>query len=133
MEYSILLIADILITVLILCALVAMGKARPAAASGADKGAEEALLTLRKGIEDIGTREKEMAAKQEKLNEIIERLDGALADVHCASDKGNEEDANYSAARNLLKRGEPVEKVIEMFNLTRGEAEVLSSINAMAS
>jgi len=133
MEYSILLIADILITVLILCTLVSMGKVRPAAASGADKDAEEALLTLRKGIEDLGTREKDMAAKQEKLNEIIERLDGVLVDVHCASDEGNEEDANYSAARNLLKRGEPVEKVIEMFNLTRGEAEVLSSINAMAS
>jgi len=133
MEYSILLIADILITVLILCALVAIGKARPTAASEADKAAEEALLTLRKGIEDIGASEKEIAAKHEKLKEIIERLDGALADVHCASDEGNKEDANYSAARNLLKRGEPVEKVIEMFNITRGEAEVLSSINAMAS
>jgi len=133
MEYSILLIADILITVIILCVLLAMGKASPTAASGADKDAEEALLTLRKGIEDIGIREKDMAAKQEKLNEIIEKLDGALADVHCAPVEDNEDDANYSAARNLLKRGEPVEKVIEMFNLTKGEADVLSSINAMAS
>jgi septal ring factor EnvC (AmiA/AmiB activator) len=133
MEYSILLIADIIITALILCALLAMGKSRPGAASGADKDTEEALLALRKGIENLEAEKKEMAAKHETLNNIINRLDGALADVHSASERDNEYEADYSAARNLLKRGEPVEKVIEMFNITRGEADVLTSINAMAS
>lgn len=133
MDQSILLMADVFITAVILCVLFAMMAKRPGAERRDGKAEEEALLALRKGMDDLGGREKDLAVKQERLKDIIERLDGALADIHAARTQDSAEDADYSAARNLLQRGEPVEKVIEMFNLTRGEADVLASINVMAS
>ncbi len=133
MEQSILIMADILITALMLYVIFKMGKMRPRAALMANRSSEEALASLRKKIDELGGREVEMTVKQKRLGEIIERLDQALEDVQAAPLSEIDDEAHYIAARNLLKSGEPVEKVIEMFNITRGEADVLTSINAMAS
>jgi len=133
MDYSILLMADILITAAILYVLFHMNRKRAVTARGANKVEKEALQALRKGIENLDKREDEMAEKQKILKDVIDRLDGALADIHGVPDGEIGEEANYSAARTLLRQGEPVEKVIELFNLSKGEADVLSSINAMAS
>jgi len=134
MDQTILLMADILVTALILYVLIAMRSKSPVSERRVKKAEEEALATLRKGIDELGGRDKDLAEKQSRLKNIIDRLDGALADVHTApAAETSGEDADYIAARNLLQRGEPVEKVIEIFNLTRGEADVLASINAMAS
>jgi len=133
MNHTILLMADLLITALILFVVFEVRSKRPRAELRARKAEEEALLAMRKVIDDLGGREKDLDKKQKMLKGIIERLDGALADIHGAPVEEGGKEADYKTARDLLKRGEPVEKVIEMFNITRGEADVLTSINAMAS
>lgn len=133
MNHTILLTADLLITAIILYVVFEVRSKRPRAELRARKAEEEAMLAMRKVIDDIGGREKDLVLKQKRLKDIIERLDGALADINASPSVEGGKEADYKTARDLLQRGEPVEKVIEMFNLTRGEADVLTSINAMAS
>jgi hypothetical protein len=133
MDQTILLMADILITAVILYVLITIRSKSPLDRRMDNKAEEEALALLRKGIDELGVKDKDLAEKQSILKDVIERLDDALADVQTNSAAEDGERLDYSAARSLLQRGEPVEKVIEMFNLTRGEADVLASINAMAS
>ncbi len=135
MDSSILLVADILITALILYLLLGM-QIRGRGGINLDKKViQESELKLRKSIEGNVLIEKDLSVKQEKLKSIIDKLDGALSDINSAPSHEAESDdeGTYSAARNLLEKGEPLENVVKICNLTKGEADVLSSITAMAS
>jgi hypothetical protein len=140
MDQTVLFMADIILTAALLCLLVlpvfgiGRGGARPALTDA------KALEALRKKVDGLSSLEDDMAEKQKKLKEIIERLDGALSDVRLAGGAGaaheegvEEEMSAYERARSLLRKGEPIEKVLKTCNLTRGEADVLASMNALAS
>ncbi len=128
-----LLVADIILTIATLCFVVLTGLRRTTPMVEARPGAGADLEEIRKRIEDLSGMEGDLAEKQKRLKDIIERLDEALSDLRPTVGAETTNEDGYSAARSLLQRGEPVEKVIRLCNLTRGEADVLASMNAMAS
>ncbi|MFQ5480861.1 MAG: DUF2802 domain-containing protein [Thermodesulfobacteriota bacterium] len=133
MESSILLVVDILITAAIFYLLLGMQKRGGSSVRLDNKAIHDSELRLRKSIEANEVREKELSTKQERLKNIIDKLDGALSDIRTAPSHEVDSEGAYSAARNLLQTGEPIENVVKICNLTKGEADVLSSITAMAS
>ncbi|MFQ5427428.1 MAG: DUF2802 domain-containing protein [Thermodesulfobacteriota bacterium] len=133
MDSSILLAVDVLLTASILYLLFLIKGQSRAAAPVDKKALHEAEMTLRSSIEGLNGREKDLSLRQERLKDIIARLDEALADIQTAPSSDADDEGAYSAARNLLKTGEPIENVVKICNLTKGEADVLSSITAMAS
>jgi len=140
MDQTALFLVDIALTAALLCLLVmpVFGIGRGGARSGLTE--TMAIEALRKKVDGLSSIEDDMAEKQKKLKEIIERLDDALSDVRLAGgpgaaheEGGEEEMSAYERARGLLRKGEPIEKVLKTCNLTRGEADVLASMNALAS
>ncbi len=139
MDQTVLFMADIILTAALLCLLVLPAFGIGAGKDGRGVTDDMAIEALRAKVEGLSSLEVDMAAKQEKLKKIIERLDEALADVRLAgaaepAPEPSEEDTGpYARARRLLRSGEPMEKVLKVCGLTRGEAEVLASMHAMTS
>ncbi len=133
MDSTILLTADVILTAVIFYILFVMKGPRSKDVKVDNASLREAELTLRKSIDALESREKELLTKQEKLKKIIDRLDDALVDIQSPPSIEALSDGDYKAARNLLKTGEPIENVVKICNLTKGEADVLSSITSMAS
>ncbi len=100
---------------------------------------EAELHKMRCIVEDLEKRRAEMETynaelerKQQRLSDVIAKVDEVLEALSSPDPLKNREE-EIARAKELLRTGEPLEKVSEKLKLYKGEVELLSSLERLAS